>query len=459
MTRGDGSLNSPWDLATALAVNAVPPGCTLYLRGGTYTGDFTCNLNGTLASPILIKPYPGERVIIDGSLAIDGSYTHWYNIEKTQTGVGRWSDEEGSNPVTLDKGNIVFTGVGVKLINWIVYDQVGDGIGWWAASSGAELYGCVIFNNGWLSTDRGHGHSIYTQNNTANAAKSIKHCILAQEFGSNSSNLSLYGSAGELSHYVIDGMIAITGRTLLGGGEPLTDVLVKNSHVYGEMQFGYSNIENNEFTLQDSIVVNPVANAFRMMSIKTANITNCILANVETSPAPLGSDVIVYTYDRLAAGYLEFIGTGNNYHYTGTEEKQFIYNHPEATSLKTFAEWQTLTGSDADSTYSTSAPADSVHVIPNEYDANKGIIVVWNHTGADSVNVDLTGLLASGDTYRLRSAINYFGDVATGTVGAGDVIAVDMRAISHSVAIPRDWETALIDTTFPKFGCFVIEKT
>jgi len=457
--KGDGSLNNPWNLATALSAGSVPAGRTLYLRGGTYQGNYNCTLNGTAEAPILIKPYPGERVVLDGDLTIAGSYTHWYDIEKTQTGVARWSDEEGSNPVSLTKGNITATGVGIKLINWIVYDQVSDGIGFWQAASGAELYGCLMFNNGWLSTDRGHGHSIYTQNAVANAAKSIKHCILAQEFGANFSNLALYGAAGQLAHYVIDGIVVISGKMLLGGGEPLTDILVKNSHMYGDLlQFGYADIENNEFTLQDSIAVNTEANPFRMMYVKTANVSNCTLANLETSAPPAGYDYVSYTYDR-SAGYMAFTGTGNAYHYTGAEAKPFAYGNPDAVGVKTFAEWQTLTGSDADSTYSTDAPADSVTVIPNEYDTNKAIIVIWNHTLANSVNVDLTGFLAADDTYRLRSAINYFGDVATGTVGAGDVIAVDMQAVSHDVAIPRDWETALIDTTFPRFGCFVIEKT
>ena len=49
---GSGSLNSPWDFQTALdQPSSVQPGDTIWLRGGTYVGHYTSNLNGTSTSP------------------------------------------------------------------------------------------------------------------------------------------------------------------------------------------------------------------------------------------------------------------------------------------------------------------------------------------------------------------------------------------------------------------------
>ncbi|MDQ2978002.1 MAG: hypothetical protein M3R62_02195, partial [Acidobacteriota bacterium] len=59
-----GSLANPWDLQTAFN-KPVPPGSTLWLRGGTYRKTFTCNLAGTASARITIRPYPGERVTFD----------------------------------------------------------------------------------------------------------------------------------------------------------------------------------------------------------------------------------------------------------------------------------------------------------------------------------------------------------------------------------------------------------
>ncbi len=65
---GNGSINSPWDLQTALnQPSTVHPGDTIWLRGGTYVGHFTSNLNGTSSSPIIVRQYAGERATIDGN--------------------------------------------------------------------------------------------------------------------------------------------------------------------------------------------------------------------------------------------------------------------------------------------------------------------------------------------------------------------------------------------------------
>jgi hypothetical protein len=67
---GNGSINNPWNLRTALNQPAsVQPGSTIYLRGGTYTGTFTSSLAGTAAAPIVVRSYPGEWARID-------SYAH-----------------------------------------------------------------------------------------------------------------------------------------------------------------------------------------------------------------------------------------------------------------------------------------------------------------------------------------------------------------------------------------------
>ncbi len=73
---GTGSIGNPWKLQTALNhPSAVKPGDTIWLRGGTYTGaPFTSNLNGTSASPIIVRQYPGERATIDGNYAGNDSH-------------------------------------------------------------------------------------------------------------------------------------------------------------------------------------------------------------------------------------------------------------------------------------------------------------------------------------------------------------------------------------------------
>jgi hypothetical protein len=64
---GNGSLANPWDLQTALdQPSGVTPGTTIYLRGGTYKGNFTSQLVGSQSSPITVRSYPGEWAQVDG---------------------------------------------------------------------------------------------------------------------------------------------------------------------------------------------------------------------------------------------------------------------------------------------------------------------------------------------------------------------------------------------------------
>ena len=78
---GDGSINNPWDLATALS--RVSAGETVYLREGTYfTGyplgssldTWFCANSGTSSARVTIQAYPGEVPVIKGHFRITGSY-------------------------------------------------------------------------------------------------------------------------------------------------------------------------------------------------------------------------------------------------------------------------------------------------------------------------------------------------------------------------------------------------
>lgn len=66
---GTGSIGNPWDLQTALIAGAptgtVQPGDTVWVRGGVYLVPFTVHLKGTPAQPIVVRNYPGERVLLD----------------------------------------------------------------------------------------------------------------------------------------------------------------------------------------------------------------------------------------------------------------------------------------------------------------------------------------------------------------------------------------------------------
>lgn len=64
---GSGSQTAPYGLIQS-AVNAAAAGDTIYLRAGTYkpTTNIQITKSGTRTSPITLRSYEKEKVVIDG---------------------------------------------------------------------------------------------------------------------------------------------------------------------------------------------------------------------------------------------------------------------------------------------------------------------------------------------------------------------------------------------------------
>src|SRR3954468_23548013 len=162
---GDGSIDLPWSLATALSkTTTVKPGDTIWLRGGTYgTGGgtlFTNKLNGSPSAPVIVRQYIGERATVDGGIKANGTYTWFWGFEITNSNPDR-------NVTTLDSQRnpgFYLYGRGNKAINLIINNTGRAGIGFWSTTtSGAdsEVYGCIIWGNGTYQSGTRRGDAIY----------------------------------------------------------------------------------------------------------------------------------------------------------------------------------------------------------------------------------------------------------------------------------------------------------
>jgi len=171
---GDGTSDRPLELATMLSSrSSVNPGDTLILLGGTYHGEFVSTLAGAENNPIIIRQAPGARATIDGTLTVQGEWATYWGLEVTNSS----RDRSKPRPTGV---NVV--GPHTKFINMIVHGG-GNGFGFWTPAVDSEIYGCIIFDNGWQGPDpdRGHGHGIYTQNETG--TKRIVDSIIFNGFG------------------------------------------------------------------------------------------------------------------------------------------------------------------------------------------------------------------------------------------------------------------------------------
>lgn len=260
---------SPWDLQTALEHSSILPGATVFLRGGTYkhpnravsSKGYFVRLQGAAGNPIVVRPYPGERAIIDGGIQSDnGTPGNHYRIQGLEVLTSenltqsRTTTNPGSDaPPDLVRpwGGMDFRlGNGVELVHNYVHDNF-QGIGHWGSCSGL-CYGNVIVHNGWIGPDRKHGAGIYGQNATGKW-KSFRNNLLIDNY---EENTQLYGSTQaaidnvEWSDNVhFKGPITGSGRVLIGGDGASVNVEVSRNIGNHNLDVGYTGLNPSGFNL------------------------------------------------------------------------------------------------------------------------------------------------------------------------------------------------------------------
>ncbi len=147
--------------------------------------------------------------------SIGGQYTWYWGFEIFSSEPNRRSTQDGSWPTDLNRGSCVgiaqdVAHVGIRLINLVLHDGT-DAIGSFQTHQDGEIYGNLIYNNGWNgATDRGHGNGMYVQNQTG--TKKISDNIILNQYGG---GMQIYGSSAAY----LDN-IQVTGNTIYSSGWP-----------------------------------------------------------------------------------------------------------------------------------------------------------------------------------------------------------------------------------------------
>jgi len=455
---GDGSDADPWSLSYALggAGGQVNPGDTIWVRGGTYSGIFTSTLAGSAAAAIIVKGYPGERAIISGNsssntLKIDGTYTWFWGLE-VQVGTTSRTSLRQDAVYVRDASH-------VKLIHLLVHDG-GSGIYTEPTSTDVEIYGCVIYNNGYQAdaSDRGHGHAIYIKNNTG--TKLVRDNVMFNQFGF---GLHQYSSLGSGSLVGItfkgnvafnNGALAIAGTSqagnLLAGGEEVVSAAVADSNLtyysstvtgmVANFKLGFQSTQNAGVLARGNLSVggDPV---FDMRLWATATVSGNTW---------VGSAILVNLADTSDAGYT----WSNNTNWRDPTASAWRFANGSAS---TFANFRTASGLAATDTAIAGTPAvTQVFVRPSVYQPGLGFVVVYNWGAQGTAAANVAGILTNGDPYEVRSVQNLFGSaVASGTYGGG-TIAIPLGAVTPPT--PLGMASSPAPVTGPAFDVFVVTR-
>lgn len=415
---GNGSSHAPWDLRTAfLHPPTVQPGDTIWLHRGIYTGSFISNLSGAPGNPILVRAYPGEGVALDGGnsqqdpiLFVRGSYVWYWGFEVYSSDLTRAIEDSGSfpSPAVLPRGVCVSTEqayptYGNKFINLILHDGFGGFSAWVPANT--ELYGSVIYNNGWDAPDRPHGHGIYIQNAAGDERKIIANII----WGAFDNNIQAYGTRNIDDFYLEKNVIFAhqgNGRDLLigGGGGP-----AKNPRVISNYTYEPSSVRNLDLGWEPE-----------GKGIDSGQVTgNFFFGGEMYVQRPITNTVI-----------------SDNRFYTS-----YSIGFTSSDSLS--------------NTFFESAPHDTVVLIPNVYERGRANIAVYNWSMQAFVPVDVAGILLPGEYFEICDAQNYFGDPVASGIYRGGSIALPMVGLTAVSPIGKPGSRA---HTAPKFGAFVVIK-
>jgi len=453
---GDGSAGRPWDLQTALSGGngKVQPGDTIWLRGGTYRGAFTSSLTGTATAPIVVRQYPGERATIDvngwtsDALTVTGAYGIYWGFEIMDSSLDRTT-------VTPQRPHgVVNDGSHNKYVNLVVHDT---GIGFYNYSSAGdvEIYGCLVYNNGWQGT-KGSGHALYIKSDAGPVY--LRDNILFTQFAY---GVHVYTNAGSgrLNNIHVEGNVSFNNGTisaagpgasganiLMGGQEPVQNGTMIGNMTYFSPGYGVFNVDlgfettvNADLLAQGNYVVGG-RRLFDVMYWQALTVSGNTL---------IGPERPVVLNDPSTSGQ----------RWTG----DMHYRDPSAAAWQyagrdyTFTEWRSVTGLAASDQATSGVPmATRVFVRPNVYEPGRATVVVYNWGSQSAVGVDLSAVLSVGQLYEVRNAQDFFGSpIARGTYGGG-MISLPMGGVTPPTPIGGSPTAPL--KTGPAFDVFVVTR-
>lgn len=421
-----GTIDDPWDLRSALKRTGddAAPGDTIWIRGGLYTGTYLCTLAGEFDRPIVVRAYPGERVTIDGLvddraagiLEIKARFTWFWGLELMSSDPQRIGTIPGNSTANIPRPVGVFIGHGAgdgrgcRFINMIIHDTA-EGHWFTAQATDAEVYGNVIYNNGWIAPDRSHGHGVYVRN--ASGEKRVAENIILNQFGF---GVHCWSDQGQVQNIRCEGNISFNNGSI---GDQMTPNIY-----FGNGSVNCTIVGNYAYDAAEGLAL--------LYGSEIGNAQSIVIAdNVFAAP----------DHTALALGTL-------------SGDSEFLDN--------------TVIGAcdglpdDAYQNGNVQTPDGSalrVVVQPNEYESGRAHVTIYNWSQQPLVSVDLSSVLSPGQSFRVMDAQDFYGWPVAGGEYTGQPVAISM--VRTDVVAPIGVDAAgdplaAPPHTSPEFASFVV---
>lgn len=451
---GNGTDSAPWDLATALAGghnNTIHAGDTVWLRVGTYPGSFQTSLSGQPGTPIVFRGYPGERATINGSLAAQGSDLTFWGFEIMQT-----------NPLTIVDRVLEANTVNGRFVNLVLHDAGFSGVSMAAGSgSGVELYGCIIYNNGFRANI---DHGIYAHNSTT-GTKYITDNVFFNNFAR---GIQIYeGGDSVIRNFDVEGNVSFNNGTIAGGLSSEINLLIsapaaisgmvaKSNLLYFSPGTDGVQIRLGNYDTSDSAIYNK---SIDLEGNYAAGGNTGLEMQYQWAQATISSNTFVGT---SATDVVHTGGpTPNQYQWSGN----VYYRDPTAAAWQhdttgyDFTGWKTATGLGTTDNAMAGTPGGNwVFVHPNKYEAGRGFVVIYNFGLQNPVGVDISGLVSTGAHYEVRNVQDIFGAPIVSGTYTGGAVPIPMNGVAPPKPIGRT-APSTAPRTGPNFDVFLVTST
>jgi hypothetical protein len=477
--QGNGSIENPWDLQTALSQKSdvVNSDDIIWLHEGIYNGQFISSLNSLEPNKyITVSGYKNDNVILNGNvestnghvLQVTGKQVIYKNFEITC--LGDFSRDANDENFRIITGIEHTSGEDCKFINLKIYNNPGLGVGSWKHTGGTLFDGCIIYNNGYISKDgKGYGEGLYTQN-ISNKTRVIQNCILFNNYykgievwSANKKAKSEYVKNYDINNNVLfnngspagyfkDNLIIATGDR--NGVNIAKNITVTNNIFYHNTDIRNAQINGDAASLTIGFNENaPVEN----VKIKDNVIIgrNNALRILHAKSLTLENNKVYSGYVSLQSSTLKNMNNWafkNNVYYT-KKNASFRISGNQDYNLE---QWQSGFGLDQNSTWGHIKKFDIepvLSLLPYSYKSNTYKAVLFQKEG-EEVTVDLSKFtLAQGSSYKIYDIENPNVVLKSGVLSEDSLIIFPMQLTDFD----KPLHNSKAEKTESNFGVFILE--
>jgi hypothetical protein len=426
-------------------------------RSGSSYSNVQRGWNGT---PVQFHS-SGATVVLGGDqLFVQGTNAIYRDFEiRNSNPVRTQIPANTQNSPHLRGEGVFIVGPANSFVNLVIHDCQ-EGIFNGNTGVGTTIYGCIIYNNGYVAGGAFNGHGVYVLHSDTAKTLHIKESVVFNNSNIGIKNDSQNGNAVNIWH---EGDVSFNNGSWAQGvsrhwqllaasnNGVADDITVKDcfffvpSGIAGEqLRLGIGRQANGHADVTGNYIVGGTQ-TMTIESWQALTFTDNILHSSG------GSNAQMVNYLPLPGAKVTW--DNNTYWNQITQERGYLYDTGNPTSVA-FSAWKAASGFDTNSDEETGAlPSPIAFVRANAYDVNRGHIIIYNLGKSHEIKVDVSSLLQRGQRYELQNVQDLTGSPVLAGKYKGKALRVPMTGLS--VVSPVGYGSDFASTA-PEFAVFIL---